>query len=100
MALGLGSNMIVRDGGIEGVTIRLMGGYWGKVEPAGPNSLFARAGALDLSVAKAAAKAGLAGLSFFSGTPGTRPAPPLRSHPAGRRVSHRIKNHGEAVCIE
>ena len=69
--MGVGSNMIVRDGGIEGVTIRLMGGYWGKVEPAGPNSLFARAGALDLSVAKAAAKAGLAGLSFFSGIPGT-----------------------------
>lgn len=69
--MGVGSNMIVRDGGIEGVTIRLMGGYWGKVEPAGPNSLFARAGALDLSVAKAAAKAGLAGLSFFSGIPGS-----------------------------
>ncbi|GGB65936.1 UDP-N-acetylmuramate dehydrogenase [Henriciella pelagia] len=68
--LGMGSNTIVRDGGIEGVTIRLMGGYWGAVEAAGSNSLFARAGALDLSVAKAAAKEGIAGLSFFSGIPG------------------------------
>ena len=69
--LGMGSNTIVRDGGIEGVTIRLMGAYWGRVEPAGANSLFARAGALDLSVAKAAAKEGIAGLSFFSGIPGS-----------------------------
>lgn len=69
--LGMGSNTIVRDGGIEGVTIRLMGRYWGEVSEAAPNSLFARAGALDLSVAKAAAKAGIAGLSFFSGIPGS-----------------------------
>ncbi|WP_084397856.1 UDP-N-acetylmuramate dehydrogenase [Henriciella aquimarina] len=69
--MGVASNSIIRDGGIEGVTIRLMGGYWGKVEPAGPHSLFARAGALDLAVAKTAAKEGIAGLSFFSGIPGS-----------------------------
>lgn len=69
--MGVGSNSIIRDGGIEGVTIRLMGGYWGSVEPAGPNSLFARAGALDLAVAKASAKHGIAGLTFFSGIPGS-----------------------------
>ncbi|WP_300376148.1 UDP-N-acetylmuramate dehydrogenase [Henriciella sp.] len=69
--LGVGSNTIVRDGGIEGVTIRLMGGYWGAVEPGGPHSLFARAGALDLAVAKTAAKQGISGLSFFSGIPGS-----------------------------
>lgn len=69
--MGVASNSIIRDGGIEGVTIRLMGGYWGSVEPAGPNSLYARAGALDLAVAKASAKHGLAGLTFLSGIPGS-----------------------------
>lgn len=69
--MGVASNSIIRDGGIEGVTIRLMGGYWGSVEPAGPHSLFARAGALDLAVAKASAKHGIAGLTFFSGIPGS-----------------------------
>ena len=68
--LGVGSNLIVRDGGIEGVVIRLMGKYWGEVShDAGEVS--ARAGALDLSIAKYAAKAGLAGLSFLSGIPGS-----------------------------
>ncbi|MGB3625472.1 MAG: UDP-N-acetylenolpyruvoylglucosamine reductase, partial [Henriciella sp.] len=51
--MGVGSNTIVRDGGIEGVTIRLMGKYWGEITHAAPNSMFARAGALDLAVAKA-----------------------------------------------
>lgn len=69
--MGVASNSIIRDGGIEGVTIRLMGGYWGNVEPAGSHSLFARAGALDLAVAKASAKHGIAGLTFFSGIPGS-----------------------------
>lgn len=68
--LGVGSNTIVRDGGIEGVVIRLMGGYWGATEIDG-TQVSARAGALDLSVAKAAAKAGVSGLSFLSGIPGS-----------------------------
>lgn len=68
--LGVGSNTIVRDGGIEGVVIRLMGAYWGQVKIAG-DAVRARAGALDLSVAKAAAKAGVQGLSFLSGIPGS-----------------------------
>jgi UDP-N-acetylmuramate dehydrogenase len=69
--MGVASNSIIRDGGIAGVTIRLMGGYWGSVEPAGSHSLFARAGALDLAVAKASAKHGISGLTFFSGIPGS-----------------------------
>lgn len=69
--MGVASNSIIRDGGIEGVTIRLMGGYWGAVEPTGSHSLFARAGALDLAVAKASAKHGIAGLTFLSGIPGS-----------------------------
>jgi len=68
--LGVGSNTIVRDGGIEGVVIRLMGGYWGRVEIDG-DAVSAGAGALDLNVAKAAAKAGVSGLSFLSGIPGS-----------------------------
>lgn len=68
--LGVGSNTIVRDGGIEGVVIRLMGAYWGKVKHHG-KTVSARAGALDLNVAKAAAKAGIGGLSFLSGIPGS-----------------------------
>ncbi|MEO1643441.1 MAG: UDP-N-acetylmuramate dehydrogenase, partial [Pseudomonadota bacterium] len=62
---------IVRDGGIEGVVIRLMGGYWGQVEIDEDGQVKARAGALDLSVARAAAKAGVSGLSFLSGIPGS-----------------------------
>ncbi len=54
--LGVGSNVIVRDGGIRGVVIRLMGRYWGEVEALDGISLSARAGALDLSVARAAAE--------------------------------------------
>ncbi|MEM7494240.1 MAG: UDP-N-acetylmuramate dehydrogenase [Pseudomonadota bacterium] len=68
--LGVGSNTIVRDGGIEGVVIRLIGGYWGQIE-IDDGQVKARAGALDLSVARAAAKAGVSGLSFLSGIPGS-----------------------------
>ncbi|NQY12415.1 MAG: UDP-N-acetylmuramate dehydrogenase [Henriciella sp.] len=68
--LGVGSNTIVRDGGIEGVVVRLMGAYWGQVKIDG-GMVRARAGALDLNVAKAAAKAGVSGLSFLSGIPGS-----------------------------
>jgi UDP-N-acetylmuramate dehydrogenase len=69
--LGVGSNTIVRDGGIEGVVIRLMGKYWGAVTYLAGHDLEARAGALDLAVAKAAAGNGISGLSFLSGIPGT-----------------------------
>lgn len=68
--LGVGSNTIVRDGGISGLVIRLMGAYWGQIDISGAQ-VTARAGALDLAVAKAAAKAGVSGLSFLSGIPGT-----------------------------
>lgn len=69
--LGVGSNVIIRDGGIEGVVIRLAGGYWGQISVCAGNTLFARTGALDLSVAKFAAKEGLDGFSFLSGIPGS-----------------------------
>ena len=70
-ALGVGSNLIVRDGGIPGVVIRLMGRAWGEVMKTGELELTAGAGALDLTVAKAAAKHGMTGLEFLSGIPGS-----------------------------
>lgn len=69
--LGVGSNVIVRDGGIEGVVVRLMGRYWGEIEAEDARTLSARPGALDLSVAKAAARHGIRGLEFLSGIPGS-----------------------------
>ncbi|HEV7229491.1 UDP-N-acetylmuramate dehydrogenase [Brevundimonas sp.] len=68
--LGVGSNVIVRDGGVEGVVIRLAGRAWGQVTADGP-TITAGAGALDAMVAKASAKAGIAGLEFYAGIPGT-----------------------------
>ena len=68
--LGVGSNVIVRDGGVEGVVIRLAGRPWAQVTAEG-DTITAGAGALDSMVAKASAKAGLAGLEFYAGIPGT-----------------------------
>jgi UDP-N-acetylmuramate dehydrogenase len=69
LVLGAGSNILVRDGGIEGVVIRLGKTFQG-VEVEGL-LLRAGAGCLDVKLAAAAAKAGIAGLSFFRGIPGT-----------------------------
>lgn len=70
--LGVGSNVIVRDGGIEGVVIRLAGKAFAEMTiDHEKNQIIAGAGALDTMVAKAAAKAGLAGLEFYAGIPGT-----------------------------
>jgi UDP-N-acetylmuramate dehydrogenase len=70
--LGVGSNVIVRDGGIEGVVVRLAGKEWGAVDiDAEHNLVVAGAGALDAAVARAAQKAGLGGLEFLVGVPGS-----------------------------
>ncbi|MDP3406622.1 MAG: UDP-N-acetylmuramate dehydrogenase [Brevundimonas sp.] len=68
--LGVGSNVIVRDGGVEGVVIRLAGRAFAGITTAG-DTIIAGAGALDAMVAKASARAGLAGLEFYAGIPGT-----------------------------
>jgi len=68
--LGVGSNVIVRDGGVEGVVIRLAGRPWAQITTDG-DTITAGAGALDSMVAKASAKAGIAGLEFYAGIPGT-----------------------------
>lgn len=67
--LGAASNVIVRDGGIEGVVVRLTPAF-GKVAASGPR-VTAGAATLDARVSAAAAQAGIAGLEFFSGVPGT-----------------------------
>jgi UDP-N-acetylmuramate dehydrogenase len=68
--LGVGSNVIVRDGGVEGVVIRLAGRAFAGIATDG-DTIAAGAGALDAMVARASAKAGLAGLEFYAGIPGT-----------------------------
>jgi UDP-N-acetylmuramate dehydrogenase len=68
-ALGLGSNLIVRDGGVPGVTIRL-GKPFASIRIEGKR-VRAGAGAPGISVASAARDAGLAGLEFLRGIPGT-----------------------------
>ncbi len=67
--LGAASNVIVRDEGIVGVVIRL-GPAFGKVA-ADSLRVTAGAAALDARVSVAAANAGIAGMEFFSGVPGT-----------------------------
>jgi UDP-N-acetylmuramate dehydrogenase len=67
--LGLGSNLIVRDGGMPGVTVRL-GKAFGKVAVNGLN-LTCGGGASGISVASASRDAGVAGLEFLRGIPGT-----------------------------
>jgi UDP-N-acetylmuramate dehydrogenase len=67
--IGAASNLIIRDGGLHGVVIRLARGF-GDVEIQ-PDGLIAGAAALDVTVAEHAAQAGLSGLEFLSGIPGT-----------------------------
>jgi UDP-N-acetylmuramate dehydrogenase len=67
--LGVGSNLLVRDGGIPGVVIRL-GKAFAEIRTEGLH-LHAGAAALDLNVALSARAAGIGGLEFLSGIPGT-----------------------------
>ena len=67
--LGVGSNLLVRDGGVKGVVVRLMRGFTG-IEVEG-HEVVSGAGALDLNVALTAREHSLAGLEFLSGIPGT-----------------------------
>jgi UDP-N-acetylmuramate dehydrogenase len=67
--IGVGSNLLVRDGGIPGVVVRLTASF-GKVTVDGMR-ITAGAAALDANVARIAADAGIAGLEFLRGIPGT-----------------------------
>jgi UDP-N-acetylmuramate dehydrogenase len=70
MPIGVGSNLLVRDGGVPGIVIRLGRGF-NEARIAGETEISAGAGLPDMRLAQAAAKAGIAGLSFFRGIPGT-----------------------------
>jgi UDP-N-acetylmuramate dehydrogenase len=72
--IGVASNLLIRDGGVRGVVVRL-GGAFAQVSIAQVSvtegRIVAGAGALDMTVAAEAGAAGLAGLEFLSGIPGT-----------------------------
>ena len=73
--LGVGSNTLVRDGGVDGVVIRLGKAFAGVEAPknakGGESRIFAGAAALDAVLAREAGKAGIAGLEFYRGVPGS-----------------------------
>ena len=70
MALGLGSNLIVRDGGVHGVVVRL-GKPFAKIEQIDQNTLRCGGGASGILVSSTARDKGIAGLEFLRGIPGT-----------------------------
>ncbi|MBI5163955.1 MAG: UDP-N-acetylmuramate dehydrogenase [Magnetospirillum sp.] len=67
--IGVGSNLLVRDGGVPGVVIRLAGAFASVIVDG--TTVTAGAAALDLTVAMTALESGIAGLEFLSGVPGT-----------------------------
>ncbi len=68
--LGAGSNTLVRDGGVKGITIKL-NGLFTQITFEGPNKIIAGAGASDGEVSRYAASKEIAGLEFLIGIPGT-----------------------------
>lgn len=68
--LGVGSNVIVRDGGVRGVVVRL-GQAFAKIEALDDLGFSCGAAALDFNVALKAADAGVGGMAFLSGIPGS-----------------------------
>jgi UDP-N-acetylmuramate dehydrogenase len=67
--IGAASNLIIRDGGVHGVVVRLARGF--SAITVQPDGIVAGAAALDATVAEHAAAAGLTGLEFLSGIPGS-----------------------------
>ncbi|HVY41631.1 MAG TPA: UDP-N-acetylmuramate dehydrogenase [Hyphomicrobiaceae bacterium] len=69
-AMGLGSNLLIRDGGVPGLVVRLGRGFSGiKIEPG--HRLRAGTAVPDVKVARVAGDAGLSGLAFYRGIPGS-----------------------------
>lgn len=68
--VGVGSNLLVRDGGVAGVVIRL-GKAFGQIEVLDRARVRAGTAALDMAVARTAMEAGISGLEFFRGIPGS-----------------------------
>lgn len=70
LVIGVGSNLLVRDGGIEGVVIRLSAKGFGQLEQVGDNRIRAGAAVLDKRLAAFALESGLGGFAFYHGIPG------------------------------
>lgn len=70
LPIGLGSNLLVRDGGLPGVVIRLGAKGFGGVAVEGETRIRVGAAVPDKRVAEAAAEAGLGGFAFYAGIPG------------------------------
>src|SRR3546814_103050 len=68
--IGVGSNLLVRDGGIGGVVVRLGRGFM-NIEAIDGHRVRAGTAALDVAVARVAQEAGIAGLEFYRGIPGS-----------------------------
>lgn len=68
--IGLGSNLLIRDGGLDGVVIRLTGRGFGSIEVLDGHRLRVGTALPDVKVATAAAEAGIDGLTFYRGIPG------------------------------
>jgi len=68
--VGLGSNLLVRDGGVRGVVIRLGRGF-GDITTGPDHTITTGTAVPDVKVARAAADAGIAGLAFYRGIPGS-----------------------------
>jgi UDP-N-acetylmuramate dehydrogenase len=71
VTVGVGSNLIVRDGGVEGVVIRLSPKGFGQVDYVGKGQLNVGAAVLDKKLAEAAFAHKVGGLEFFFGIPGS-----------------------------
>ena len=68
--IGLGSNLLIRDGGLDGVVIRLSAKGFGAIEVLDNHRVRAGTALPDVKVATAAAEAGIDGLTFYRGIPG------------------------------
>lgn len=68
--IGLGSNLLIRDGGLDGVVIRLSAKGFGSVEVLSDHRIRVGTALPDVKVATAAAEAGIDGLTFYRGIPG------------------------------
>jgi len=70
MVVGVGSNLLVRDGGIPGFVVRLSAKGFGEAQVIGPNRIEAGAATPDKRVAAVAYEAGIGGFHFYHGIPG------------------------------
>lgn len=70
LPIGLGSNLLIRDGGVKGVVIRLSARGFGKITVEEGDRIRVGTAVPDVRLARAAADAGLSGLAFYRGIPG------------------------------